>query len=330
MNVNSGESQFLKNPESRLNRIQRWRIFIQERFALPEHLLLIAVISQGNAMVAIGVFETSPDPALNALIFMLSVCFYFRLRCFDEIKDYRSDCIFNPHRPLPRNLLTVQQVKAMITGLTLFELIVVSSIGLSEMFSYGIAVGYSFLMYREFFIGRWLSSKLTAYAISHTFVSLLLAYAVFSITGSVSWFELPDSLRLFGLASWALFNVYEFSRKTFSELEERPRVPTYSNSFGISGAVMLTLSQGLFAVLLLVILSPIDPLNLLTFTIHPIPTFCYGLIQAEVLSLLSIACIGAYLIYSRHSAAAKLFRQCCGLYLISFYALLLGFSFSTF
>jgi 4-hydroxybenzoate polyprenyltransferase len=242
----------------------RWLIFMKERFSPATYLPMIALFVTMN-----GVFGTmiSGTPWIGpklALVIPLILSFFFRMRLFDEIKDYQTDIKVNPGRPLPRGLLRINQVKKMIVALILLELgltgVLVSVIAGSELnatalleavsvsAAYVTALSFSLLMYNEFFLSDLLRHRLTTYAVSHTFASVLLgALTGMALTGlptkSVS-FALPAFLFL---TNWPLFNLFEFARKSFAPSEEREAVPSYSKNFGVPGAWALSASQILLA-----------------------------------------------------------------------------------
>lgn len=311
--------------EAELSLLKRWRVFANERFAIPEHLIVVGALCLGNAIVASQAVQQKADLTIYALAFIVTFSFFFRLRCFDEVKDYHTDCKVNPTRPLARGLLTITQVKWMFIGLTGFELAVVSFLGQSALITHGIAVAYSYLMYREFFIGKLLAPRLTTYAVTHTFVSVLVAYSIFVMVTDISWLELPKQLWIFAFATWAIFNLFEFARKSYALSEERPHVPTYTNTFGIPGAVLLTLSQVLAAVDILFFLSPYGQPWLVNFIkIEPL-LLSFDLLISQLVLAIIVITSGLYFSIQGSVAAAKLFRLLCSLYLILYFALLLGF-----
>ena len=138
-------------------------------------MILLFVIA--NGLLASQIMEVHASWYLFALDFLLAISFFFRLRLFDElIKDYETDLKINPSRPLARGLLTQKQVWQCVLGLMIFEIALSAWIGWHALSGFLIAIGYSLLMYKEFFIGDWLRKHLTTYAVTHTFVSALLGF----------------------------------------------------------------------------------------------------------------------------------------------------------
>jgi hypothetical protein len=281
--------------------LKSWWIFVKERFPLGSHIPMVALFCIGNVILTEELTKT--DKFINPLLFLLTFLFFFRLRCFDEIKDYEVDLRVNPTRPLARGVLTVSQVKVMIAVVALLEIALVASVGLAPLAMHLIAMAYSFLMYKEFFIGKWLSRHLTTYAVTHTFVSMLLGLSLAAQTvGSVNESMLRAVIWIAPI-NWALFNLFEFARKTFAPDEERPHVESYSSLFGVLGAVALSLSQVAIA---LVVLYKM-PLN--------------GFMIQAVAALIPLFA-GAYLVIAKSTVSAKAFRGITGAYLLVFYIIL--------
>lgn len=227
-----------------------WIIFAKERFKPAEYLPLIFLFVGVNYLFsrALSGLEL---PAMKLLVLtVLGLCFFFRMRLFDEIKDYEVDLLINPTRPLARGVLKVPEVKRGILFLLTGELILAGTLGTIPFLVYACAVFYSLLMYEEFFIGEWLRPRLTTYAVSHTIVVSLLAFALISANLGFLVFESIATI-VFVLSHWFIFNLFEFARKTFDPEEERENVPSYSKIFGLKGAYLLSASQVLLSLILL-------------------------------------------------------------------------------
>lgn len=291
----------------------RWWQFIKERFSPGEHLLMVLFLVLGNSAVACHLLGMTWKPSLFAVSYLVALSFFFRLRCFDEIKDYQVDLTVNPTRPLARGLLKISEVKVMFLTLTVFELALVMSLSLSIFWVHVVAVIYSYVMYREFFIGKYLSPHLTTYAIVHTFVSILVGYSVIAINTGIGFAEFPSSILSLGVVNWALFNLFEFARKTYSPEEERPHVATYSSLFGAWGAGLLSLSQVAFA---LVILATV------TSQSGGVATMLSGVGYLHYLGAGLVTATTVFYALSPTVKNAKLFRGVCGAYLVVFFAIL--------
>jgi len=300
-------------PEASLSTPRRWGRFVRERFPPQLHLPVIALIVAANALLGARLLDVPVAPLRLVVSFAVAVLFFFRLRCFDEIKDYRVDLELNPTRPLARGLLTVRATQRMVIGLTVVELALAALFGFAALGLHTLAVAYSYLMYREFFIGRWLRPHLTTYAVTHTFVSVLVALSVVTLVTGVPAGGFPRALFGFALVNWALFNVFEFARKTFADAEETPGADSYSRRFGPRGAVVLCGSQIAGAILLLALL----PVGALRMPVGWPPAWVPHL----GLGLLPLA-TGLRYVWQADARAAVRYRGAAGVYQLLFYALL--------
>ena len=224
--------------------MKKWLIFVSERFHPISHILMISCFVLAHISV-------DPDFTREAgfslfsekfpLLMIGTTFFFFKLRLFDEIKDFKLDCIINPQRPLVRGLVTRANLNNGITFCVMAEVFSFSLLGTNSTIAFAIPFIYSFLMFKEFFIPKIIGPHLTTYALSHTIVSGFLSVAIFSaLTDKQPW-QLEPKYYLFALASWCLFNIFEFGRKTFAKSEEREGVESYSKVFGTYGAVILVL-----------------------------------------------------------------------------------------
>jgi 4-hydroxybenzoate polyprenyltransferase len=288
----------------------RWRVFARERFPLGTHLPMVVCFAGGDLCLTSRAIGAPVAPARIGVVLLVTLFFFFRLRCFDEIKDLDGDRLVNPTRPLARGLLTVPAVGRMIAVLTVLELLLAAGLGVGALLAHGIAVAYSFLMYCEFFIGRWLRPRLTLYAVTHTAVSILLGYSIAVQAAARPLTALPWPLLLFGPVNWMLFNVFEFARKTYAPQEERTGVETYSSLYGPWGAVLLTASQIAVALALLGLL--------------PETTFSRGAWLAEVFVAALVLAVAGVFAARRTVGAARLFRGSAGAFLLVFYLLIIG------
>lgn len=228
----------------------KWLAFTKERFKPFEYLPLITLFVGVNYLFSRGISGLSLSPVAIAILGILSFCFFFRMRLFDELKDYEVDLEINPTRPLARGLLSVPEVKRGIFVLVLGELALSFQLGTLPFLLYVAAMFYSLLMYEEFFIGEWLRPRLTTYAVSHTVVVSFLSLALMSANLGYTVLSSPAPF-VFALSHWFVFNLFEFARKTFNPEEERANVPSYSKIFSLKGAYLLSVSQVFVALWLL-------------------------------------------------------------------------------
>ena len=222
----------------------RWWTFIVERFEPISSLTMIILFLAAHFMASESTSFIRGIPLLVG-----TTLFFFKLRLYDEIKDYDTDCAINPTRPLPRGLLKHKHLYRMILACIFLEMILFSTLGIGPLLGITIAIIYSLFMYKEFFIGDLIRPHLTTYAMSHTIVTVLLGIAIMSgVRNTVPW-ELTGNDLWFVFNNWFMFNIFEFGRKTFLTTEERENVESYSLIFSRYGAVLLVISQALLSAL---------------------------------------------------------------------------------
>ena len=148
-----------------------WSLFIQERFPLFRHTIALLFLFLANASIATESLTFKNSILCFCIVFLT----FFRLRIFDEIKDYPNDCLIHPDRPLARGLIAVPKAKKLAFAIMGVELSLSLMLGLPAVLGSLLVCLYSLLMYREFFIGPWLRPRLTTYALIHTPISSLIS-----------------------------------------------------------------------------------------------------------------------------------------------------------
>jgi 4-hydroxybenzoate polyprenyltransferase len=121
-----------------------------------------------------------------------------------------------------------------------------------------VALGYSLLMAKEFFVGAWLRPRLVLYAVSHMLVMpLILLWVAQMAVGDA---PLPAGVELLLALSFLSGFSFEIGRKTRGAAEEREGVDSYTKSLGPRLApttvLLLVVGQGC---LLYVSLSRLGP-----------------------------------------------------------------------
>lgn len=285
--------------------MNRWLIFIRERFSPLTYLpMVIVFLAAHYALIDQTHLKIEITFAAPILLAIGVVAFFLKLRLYDEIKDYEVDLEIHPHRPLQRGLITGSALKRGILLCVGTELVCFGLLGFRPLVGIIIAIAYSLLMYKEFFVRERIRARLTTYAVTHTAVSVLLSLAIYSAISSHFIWQLNSAAYYFALSNWCLFNIFEFGRKTFSLQEEKMSVDSYSKLFGRFGAVSL--------VIIMAILS----LALLSFTpFAQAASFWPFIISASAtLGVLGVA----YAVYDK-LWQAKIYRIASSAYLVVIY-----------
>jgi 4-hydroxybenzoate polyprenyltransferase len=284
--------------------------FIRERFNPISYGTMILLVCAAHMFVLHSVFSVPWSIAPWLLVFF--ACFFFKLRCYDEIKDFEHDKIHNPSRPLARGLLTTKNMAWAIILCWILETLAIAAINPNALMFVFPVMCYTLLMYKEFFLGNLLRPHLTTYALLHTFVFFLLSVAI--LKGIPSQIKIDEQntitlyeIALLALPHWFLFNLFEFARKTFALEEERENVESYSKIFGRKGAVILSTSQIFLAALCFQIQNNSTVKN------------------AAILNSISFGCVvflfasGGTYDYLNTQKSSKMFRKVSEILIVVFY-----------
>ncbi len=214
--------------------------YFGERFP-PINMVLFAILF--FTVHAVVVFFVPGDPEKDLIWMIMGVVvvisFFFRLRVFDEIKDYDLDARNHPQRVLQSGRVTKNQLIFISVLGTVVELFWSILSGWPVVLCWLVAAAYSLLMRYEFFIGSWLNRHLFLYAITHMLVMPLIILWVYSSFHP----ELDILFPLYILAGLSLFSGFSFeiARKIHAPVAERPGIDSYSKSIGYGGAITLVL-----------------------------------------------------------------------------------------
>jgi len=218
--------------------------YLQERFA-PVNMGLFVVLFgtvRGVATLASPAARGTPaatGPALAVLGALATVSFFFRLRVFDEEKDFAQDALTHPQRVLQTGRVTLPQLRALAWAGALLELGWSAAQGPTTLLLWATALGYSLLMRAEFGVGGWLRQRLVAYALSHMLIMPLVIVWLFSAYAPV---RAAAHLPLLVLLSLLGGLGFELARKLHAPAGERADVDSYSRALGYGPALSLTVA----------------------------------------------------------------------------------------
>jgi 4-hydroxybenzoate polyprenyltransferase len=216
--------------------------YLQERFA-PVNMGLFVVLFgtvRGVAGVAGGGQFRPGGWALAALGALATVSFFFRLRVFDEEKDFALDALYHPQRVLQTGRVTLPQLRTLAWAGAALEAGWSAAQNFNTLLLWVVALAYSLLMRAEFGVGRWLRARLVLYALSHMLIMPLVIWWIFSayqpaVFGG-KYLPLLWLLSLLGGFS------FELARKLHAPAAERAGVDSYSQALGYGPALALTVA----------------------------------------------------------------------------------------
>ena len=214
--------------------------FINERFPLYTHLLLIFSFYFGTILLFSRINPVNNWFNYKIILGMVNILLIFlQLRVFDEIKDYKTDLVIHPERPLARGLLSLKEAKIIAFIIILFEFAISLFISMFSTVFLLFVIVYSLLMYKEFFVKEFLSKRIFLYAITHTPITGLIILYIFSIYHNIIKFNLSTSFLL--IIGFFQAIIFEFSRKTLILEKEKDKMDTYSKKIGFTKATLLVL-----------------------------------------------------------------------------------------
>jgi 4-hydroxybenzoate polyprenyltransferase len=291
----------IKTPKVQNNLSLRWATFVWERYNPFLNVSFSVLFFLAHYLIT---EKTEPISYVKVLLLLVGVSvFLFKLRLFDEIKDFEYDSVAYPTRPLPRGAIFHEDIYWGIALLTFFEYLLFNAFGTASLFAIFIADTYSLLMFKEFFARKWIRPKLILYAITHTFVVGLLSLSIFSALTAKPIWGLDCSAYVFSAISWLLFNVYEFGRKSFIPEEENIKADSYSKNYGRPIASLLVTIN-------VVVVIP------LANTILSSMTFLY------ILTLIFFTLSILFAVFNR-KPFGKLFRAGSFLFIFTFYLIVI-------
>ncbi|MGI4864984.1 MAG: hypothetical protein ACRYFZ_13750 [Janthinobacterium lividum] len=220
--------------------------YLQERFA-PVNIGLFVVLFatvRGVASVACaaaGGCPPGPGGWVATLGALATVSFFFRLRVFDEEKDFALDVLNHPQRVLQTGRVTLPQLRALAWVGAALEAGWSGWQGSNTLLLWALALGYSLLMRAEFGVGHWLRRHLVLYALSHMLIMpLVISWLFAAYAGGLvlagQYLPLLWLLSLLGGFS------FELARKLHAPAAERAGVDSYSQALGYGPALALTVA----------------------------------------------------------------------------------------
>ncbi len=226
-------------------------LYLKERFPPQQFLLLSGLLAAvtGACLQAPVHGRLASWPAVAAAGLAL-LFFLFRLRLFDELKDYAHDSKYYPDRPLHRGLVTVGGIRRLIALTLAAELFVAARAGLVPFAFFAASLSYSLLMFKEFFAPEWLRGRFTLYILTHELLAVPLFFYAAALQGPRPGL-LSDPL-VWAVALFLGFQLFflEIARKMRPpELENEAR-DTYTAQYGVRGASALLAAAGAAALAL--------------------------------------------------------------------------------
>jgi len=241
--------------------------YLNERFPFINMMLFFILYAMVFVVHQMLIAGNTHSITFHSIGVLSVISFFFRLRVFDEMKDYAIDVINHPQRVLQSGKINLKTLQILATVGLIIELIWVYKAGVASQITWFIALFYSIIMRYEFFIPKLLTKNLLVYAISHMIIMPLIILWIWSSFDFQ--FAYNNALVYLVLLSLLSGFAFEIARKTHSADAERPTVDSYSKQLGLHNAQYLIMALALGMNLSLVML----------FTVLNVPLALYFVIQ---------------------------------------------------
>lgn len=224
---------------------RRMRLYLSEMFPVPARLLA-AVALFGSLALLLGGVEGVPVPLVSPSIALGAWSFFTMmliLRLMDELKDTEVDRRLFRHRPVPSGRVRESDISFSL-GIAVILYVAPNLWSPRSLGTALLALGYSFLMFRFFFIPDRMRSSLPLALLTHCPITPLLflhGTVLFAVGHGIPLSDLQWPLLAPVIAVyWLLFVGWEMSRKMRAAEEEDDYV-TYTRLLGRRGAPLALL-----------------------------------------------------------------------------------------
>jgi len=225
--------------------LTRCWLYLNERFPLKDFIPLSAVFAAASSFT-VQVYMDHDLQRPDALFtgFVALFLFLFRLRLFDEFKDFKHDAQYYPDRPVQRGLITLQELAVLLVIVSGIEFFIAFMNGFVVTIIFLIAFFYSLLMFKEFFVSSWLRKHFTVYIASHEILVFPVFFYIFALNGMrLEHLEQTYFWFLVILLGGQMF-LLEVARKIRPKELEVDSGDTYTAQYGIRGASILLVFLG--------------------------------------------------------------------------------------
>ncbi len=173
--------------------------------------------------------------------FIVCLIFFLQLRIADEFKDAEEDRTYRPYRPVPRGLVSLQELRIVFAMGATIQVFLTWLLFPGLIFILFIAWIYLGLMSVEFFARDWLKARPLTYLWTHMLIMPIVDF----FATACYWLPekaAPPLLVFFLAASFCNGLVIEIGRKIRVRDDEEEGVPTYSKLWGVRRAAVVWLA----------------------------------------------------------------------------------------
>lgn len=223
--------------------MKRWWIYQRERFPIFAHGPLIFAFSACAVSFA-ALLRGAAAPSGQMIFTAFGVCLlmFLQLRIADEFKDAAEDARWRPYRPVPRGLVTLNELRGLFILAACVQIYLAVLLDVRLLIPLAVAWCYLALMSVEFFCRDWLKKRPLVYLVSHMGIMPLVDFFGTACEWLPRGAAAPSGLSWFLAASFFNGIVIEIGRKLRQPSEEEEGVETYSRLWGKVGGYTAWLS----------------------------------------------------------------------------------------
>lgn len=164
---------------------------------------------------------------------------FLLVRIFDEFKDREDDAKYRTYLPVPRGLVTLQELRRIGWVVGMLQITSIALFQLPMLPLYILVIGYLCLMGFEFFIPRFLKKRQLLYITSHMIIIPLLDVYSSGLDWKLAGVSPPFALIFFFAVSFMNGLVVEFGRKLKAPADEEIGVVSYTGLWGTKKAIIV-------------------------------------------------------------------------------------------
>ena len=233
---------------------KRLNTYQKERFPILAHGLMItaftfSAISYSRICRGVEGFISMKDFLIGILT---TFTLFLLVRIFDEFKDQEEDAKYRIYLPVPRGLVTLNELKTVGCVVALTQISILAFFQTKMLFLWGVVLAYLLLMSKEFFVADWLKKRQIIYITSHMMIIPLIDLYSSGLDWLLGNDKLHAGVAWFMAVSFVNGIVLEFGRKIRTTESEEEGVVSYTKLYGTKKAVVIWLGL-LFTTMLLAI-----------------------------------------------------------------------------
>lgn len=242
----------MDQPQNNLSFFRRFLIYQKERFPVLVHGVMIAAFT--FSAISYSRICRGAEGFIDVSHFIIgifaTITLFLLVRIFDEFKDKEDDAKYRSYLPVPRGLISLDELKKVAWVVLILQILVLLIFQTQMLILYLIVLVYLCLMGVEFFIPKWLRKHQIAYICSHMLIIPLIDLYSSGLDWLIDGDKAHYGLLWFFLVSYFNGLVLEFGRKIRTPESEENGVISYTGLYGTKRAViiwlfLITLTLGL-------------------------------------------------------------------------------------